>query len=86
MYIVRCGDDSLYTGIARDVDRRVAAHADGKGARYTRGRGPLELVAQSGPMSHSEALRLEHRIKRLPTATKVAALTSGDYAALDSAS
>ena len=43
-YILRCGDGSLYTGITTDVDARLEAHRSGKGAKYTRGRGPLELV------------------------------------------
>ena len=44
VYILRCGDGSLYTGIAVDVEHRLAVHRSGKGAKYTRGRGPLELV------------------------------------------
>jgi len=44
VYILRCGDGTLYTGITDDVDRRLAAHRAGRGAKYTRGRGPLELV------------------------------------------
>ena len=46
LYILRCGDNSLYTGITTDVARRLAAHQSGKGAKYTRGRGPLTLVYQ----------------------------------------
>ena len=44
VYMLRCGDDTLYTGVTDDVERRLAAHQAGKGAKYTRGRGPLELV------------------------------------------
>ena len=44
VYILRCGDGTLYTGITDDVDRRLAVHRSGKGAKYTRGRGPLEVV------------------------------------------
>ena len=44
VYILRCGDGTLYTGSTDDVERRLAAHRAGKGAKYTRGRGPLELV------------------------------------------
>ena len=43
VYILRCGDGTLYTGVTDDVPRRLAAHRSGKGAKYTRGRGPLEL-------------------------------------------
>ena len=44
VYMLRCGDDTLYTGMTDDVEKRFAAHAAGRGAKYTRGRGPLELV------------------------------------------
>ena len=74
VYIVECADGSLYTGIARDVERRIEAHNLGKGARYTRGRGPVQLRAKRGPMSQSEALRLEHHIKSQRTADKLTVL------------
>jgi putative endonuclease len=70
VYLVRCNDGSLYTGIARDVKARIALHEAGRGARYTRGRGPLTLCAKRRCASKSEALRLEHAIKQLPTAKK----------------
>jgi putative endonuclease len=70
VYLLRCGDDSLYTGIARDVHARLAAHAAGRGARYTRGRGPLSLCSMRRCRSKGEALRLEALIKRLPRARK----------------
>jgi predicted GIY-YIG superfamily endonuclease len=65
LYILRCGDGSLYTGITTDVQKRLAAHRSGKGAKYTRGRGPLELVYSEECGSHSDALRRELEIKRL---------------------
>lgn len=65
LYILRCGDGSLYTGITTDVQKRLAAHRGGKGAKYTRGRGPLELVYSEECGSHSDALRRELEIKRL---------------------
>ena len=68
--MIRCHDGSLYTGIATDVARRLAEHQKGVGARYVRGRGPLELVLSHPAGSHSEALRLEQRIKRLPKGVK----------------
>jgi putative endonuclease len=71
VYIVTCADGSLYTGIARDVQARLAAHADGKGARYTRGRGPLTLAAKTRCGSQGEALRLERAVKALPRARKL---------------
>ena len=70
VYIVRCSDASLYTGIARDVTARIAQHDAGKGARYTRGRGPLALCAVRKCTSKGDALRLELAIKRLPRELK----------------
>ena len=65
LYILRCGDGTLYTGITTDVEKRFEAHQRGKGAKYTRGRGPLELVYRETCGSHSQALSREHSIKRL---------------------
>ena len=77
LYILRCADNSLYTGIALDVDKRVAEHQDGKrGARYLRGRGPLQLVFSCEAGDRSTASRLEHQVKRLSKADKEA-LVSG---------
>ena len=72
VYILRCGDGTLYIGTARDVAQRLAQHAAGKGAKYTRSRGPLELVCQEGPMTVSRALRREHQLKQLTRGQKVA--------------
>ena len=71
VYILRCGDDSLYTGIARDVAARFAKHCGGRGARYTRGRGPLELLHVEEAASHGDALRREAAIRRLDRAAKL---------------
>ena len=65
VYIARCADATLYTGIARDVATRIAAHDAGKGARYTRGRGPLAVCAVRRCTSKGDALRLELAIKSL---------------------
>jgi putative endonuclease len=72
LYLVRCGDDSLYTGITTDVVRRFQEHLAGgpKSAKYLRGRGPLKLVYYVQVGSHSEALRAERRMKRLNKAAK----------------
>jgi putative endonuclease len=70
VYIVRCGDGTLYTGIARDASIRFAQHQSGRGARYTRGRGPLALVYVEAAASHGEALRREAGIRRLGRAGK----------------
>lgn len=74
VYVVRCRDGTLYTGIARDLDRRLDQHNTGKGARYTRGRGPVTILASAGPMPRTAALRLELAIKRLPRGRKATAL------------
>ena len=65
LYILKCGDGTLYTGITPDVEKRLEVHRSGKGTKYTRGRGPLELCYTEICSSHSEALRREHQIKQL---------------------
>lgn len=72
VYLVRCRDNSLYTGIATDVQRRLQEHAGApRGARYLRGKGPLELVFHAEAGDRSRASRLEARIKQLPRAQKL---------------
>ena len=70
LYILRCKDNTLYTGITTDVEKRLEAHRSGKGAKYTRGRAPLELVYQESCGSHSNALKREAEIKKLPRTAK----------------
>ena len=65
LYILRCGDGTLYTGISTDVEKRFAVHSSGKGAKYTRGRGPLELVYWEECGDRSAALKREVEIKKL---------------------
>ncbi|HFC53514.1 MAG TPA: GIY-YIG nuclease family protein [Gammaproteobacteria bacterium] len=77
VYIVRCADDTLYTGIARDVAKRVERHNAGRGARYTRGRTPVRLVYREALESRAAALRRELEIKRLPAAEKRRLVGSG---------
>jgi putative endonuclease len=72
VYILRCGDGTFYIGTARDVAARLATHQAGKGARYTRSRGPLKVVWQEGPMTVSRALRREHQLKQLTRKQKAA--------------
>jgi putative endonuclease len=64
VYMVRCRDHSLYTGTASDVEARIRKHNDGKGARYTRGRGPVELVYVEEVADKSAALKREYVIKQ----------------------
>ena len=65
VYLLRCGDGTLYCGWTTDLDRRLAAHAGGRGARYTRPRLPVEMVAAWSAPDRSAAQRLECRIKAL---------------------
>lgn len=77
LYILRCRDGSLYTGITTDVEKRLEAHRCGKGAKYTRGRGPLELVYRERCSDHSQALKRELEIKALPREAKLALIEGG---------
>jgi putative endonuclease len=72
VYLVRCADDTLYCGITNDLAARLAAHEAGKGAKYTRGRGPLELVATRRCRDKGIALRIEHAVKQLDRRAKLA--------------
>ena len=71
VYMLRCGDGSLYTGITTDVERRIAEHRSGKGAKYTRGRAPLELVYREECGDHSAALKREAEIKKMSREEKL---------------
>jgi putative endonuclease len=72
LYIIQCGDGTLYTGIATDVERRLAEHAAGRrGAKYLKSRLPHKLVFAEQVGSRSLALRLEARVKKLPRSAKL---------------
>lgn len=71
VYMLRCGDDSLYTGIATNVENRAAAHNSGKGAKYTRSRLPVTVVYQEKMPDKSAALRREIEIKKMNRAEKL---------------
>lgn len=81
VYLARCADNSLYTGIARDVAERIAAHDAGKGAKYTRGRGPLQVCSVRRCRSKGEALRLELAVKALSRSQKESLTTPRRLAA-----
>ena len=71
VYMVRCSDGTLYTGITNNLEKRIEAHNSEKnGARYTRSRRPVELVYSEQAGSQAAAARLEHRLKKLPLAKK----------------
>ena len=71
VYMLECADKTLYTGITNDLGRRMAEHAEGKGARYTKGRGPFRLVYQETCAGRAEASRREIAIKSLHRAKKL---------------
>jgi predicted GIY-YIG superfamily endonuclease len=70
VYVVRCADLTLYTGVAKDLAARMVAHNTGRGAKYTRSRLPVELVYRETVATRSAALKRELAIKRLPAAAK----------------
>ena len=72
MYILRCGDDTLYTGITNDITARLEKHKAGTGAKYTRGRSPLTLFYSETLDTRGAALKREAAIKNLPRAGKLA--------------
>ncbi|MHB2025037.1 MAG: GIY-YIG nuclease family protein [Elusimicrobiota bacterium] len=76
VYILRCADDTLYTGIAKDVQSRIKRHNSGRGAAYTRAHGPVELLCQEDGLTRSQALVREARIKKMSRAEKIAIAVS----------
>lgn len=77
VYVLRCRDDSLYTGMTNDLRRRLAAHGAGKGGAYTRSRLPVRLVYSERRGSRGAALSREASIKRLSRAAKLALVRTG---------
>ncbi len=71
-YLLLCADSTLYCGITNDLEKRLTAHNAGAGAKYTRGRGPLQRVYSEPCPDNSSALRREREIKALPRAAKLA--------------
>jgi putative endonuclease len=71
IYILKCGDTSLYTGITNDIEKRMKAHNSGEGAKYTRGRGPLEVMGLWEVEDKSSASKVEYFIKSFPRTKKV---------------
>ena len=70
LYLIECTDDSIYTGIAVDVDARYRQHESGTGARYTRSHAPRRLLARFELPDRSLASKAEYAVKRLPAASK----------------
>ena len=80
VYILRCADGTLYTGISTDVEKRLQAHRSGRGAKYTRSRCPLTLVYREVCGSHSQALKRECRIKSMTRQEKLQLIRLGSEA------
>ena len=77
VYVILCSDDSLYTGITTDLQRRFDQHASGQGAKYFRGRRPLEVVYQEGGHTRSSASRREREIKGMERPAKLSLISCG---------
>ncbi|MFV0527419.1 MAG: GIY-YIG nuclease family protein [Lachnospiraceae bacterium] len=72
VYVLRCKDDSLYTGWTNHLAKRLEDHNAGRGAKYTRGRGPVELLYFEGFASKEQAMKREYAIKQMPKSQKMA--------------
>ena len=83
VYVLRCGDGSLYTGIAKDVEARLAAHRAGRGAAYTRTHPPVAILYRESRMTRGEALVREAAIKKLPRRKKESLIEEGIRARVD---
>lgn len=83
VYILECGDGTLYTGVTDDLPHRLEMHRAGKGAKYTRGRSPLTLVYQEDVPSYSDALKREYRIKQLSRPEKLRLIESNKKTATE---
>ena len=77
VYILRCADGTLYTGITSDLSRRIAEHESGQGAKYTKGRGPFQLVFEEVFQSRGLASKRENKIKALDRKTKLLLVSGG---------
>ncbi len=77
VYILKCSDDTLYTGYTNNIEERIQTHNSGKGAKYTRGRIPVELQYYEEFDDKGQALKREHEIKKLNKADKVKLIKNG---------
>ncbi|MDO5713185.1 MAG: GIY-YIG nuclease family protein [Tissierellia bacterium] len=84
VYMVRCSDDTLYTGYTNDIDKRVEAHSKGLGAKYTRGRGPVKLVYYECYNDKIHAMKREYQIKQLSRKNKENLIREGSEKVFES--
>lgn len=73
VYLIECGDSTYYCGVTNNLEQRFNAHCNGKGAKYTRGRSPLKLLAHKSSLTRSEAQKLEYKIKNMKKSQKLQA-------------
>ena len=78
VYLLECADRSLYCGVTKNLETRLLKHNEGVASKYTRSRLPVKLVAVRKDLTKSNALKLEHQIKKLPAGKKISALKNGD--------
>lgn len=83
VYILRCSDDTLYTGWTNDLEKRIKAHSNGTGAKYTRGRGPVELVYFEEFDDKKEAMKREYEIKKYNRSKKELLIKSSSKKTLE---
>jgi len=76
VYIVECSDGTYYCGATKDINKRVKKHNTGTGAKYTRPRRPVKIIAHKGNMTKSQALSLEYKVKQQPRKNKIEFLES----------
>ena len=74
VYLLECTDGTYYCGTTNNLRKRMNDHCMGRGAKYTRGRGPFKLLGQSAPMTHGESLSLEYKVKKQPKHKKLATI------------
>jgi putative endonuclease len=77
LYILKCADDTLYTGITNDLEKRISDHEAGNGAKYTRGRGPLKLVYNEDHKNRSVASKREYEVKKFTRVQKETLIKRG---------
>ena len=75
VYLLRCSDNSLYCGVTKNMEARLAKHNEGMASKYTRSRLPVKVVAVRDNISKRDAFRLEYQIKKLPADKKISTLT-----------
>ncbi len=79
VYLLQCSDGSLYCGVTKNIESRLAKHNEGSASKYTRSRLPVKLVAARDELTKQEAFQLEYRIKRIPASRKIQTLNHWDF-------